>query len=64
MKKEIAKFLLDIAKLLVGGILLTGIMRQDIAAGLLFPIGGIITALFIAAAFVLLWWDNKLKQEK
>ena len=62
MKKEVAKFLLDIAKLLVGGILLTGIMRQDIPPELLFSIGGVVTALFIAAAFVLLWWDSKLKK--
>jgi len=62
MKKDVAKFLLDIAKLLVGGILLTGIMRQDIPPILLFIVGGSVTALFIAAAFVLLWWDNKLKK--
>jgi len=62
MKKEIGKFLLDIAKLLIGGILLTGIMRQDIPAGLLFSIGGFVTALFVTAAFVLIWLDNKLKK--
>ena len=59
MRKEVAKFLLDIAKLLVGGILLTGIMRQDIPPVLLFFVGGIVTAIFIAAAFVLLWLDSK-----
>jgi hypothetical protein len=62
MKKEVAKFLLDISKLLVGGILLTGIMRQDIPPKLLFPVGGLVTMLFIAAAFVLLWWDTKIKK--
>ena len=59
MKQEIAKFLLDVAKLLVGGILLTGIMRQDIPPLLLFVVGGSVTAVFIAAAFVLLWWNSK-----
>ena len=62
MKKEVAKFLLDIAKLLVGGILLTGIMRQDIPPVLLFLVGGSVTVLFVAAAFVLLWLNNKLKK--
>jgi len=62
MRKEVAKFLLDIAKLLVGGILLTGIMRQDIPPTLLFLVGGSVTALFIAAAFVLFWLDSKLKK--
>ena len=50
MKKETAKFLLNIAKLLIGGILLTGIMRQDISPVLLFVIGGCVTALFVTAA--------------
>ena len=63
MKKEIAKFLLNIAKLLIGGILLTGIMRQDISSVLLFVIGGCVTALFVTAAFVLLWWDGKIKKQ-
>jgi hypothetical protein len=40
MKKEAAKFLLDVAKLLIGGVLLTGIMRQDIPLVLLFTTGG------------------------
>jgi len=62
MKKEVAKFLLDIAKLLIGGILLTGIMRQDISPALLFSVGGCVTALFVAAAFVLLRLDNKTKK--
>jgi uncharacterized membrane protein YraQ (UPF0718 family) len=61
MKKEAAKFLLDVAKLLIGGILLTGIMRQDIPPALLFSIGGSVTLLFIIAAFVLIWGDTKSK---
>jgi len=63
MKKEAAKFLLDIAKLLIGGILLTGIMRQDISPKLLFPVGGLVTVLFVSAAFVLLWWDSRIKKQ-
>jgi uncharacterized membrane protein YraQ (UPF0718 family) len=61
MKKEAAKFLLDVAKLLIGGILLAGVMRQDIPPVVLFSIGGGVTLLFIIAAFVLIWWDNKNK---
>jgi hypothetical protein len=30
MKKEVGKFLLDVAKLLIGGVLLTGVMRHDV----------------------------------
>jgi uncharacterized membrane protein YraQ (UPF0718 family) len=58
MKKEAAKFLLDVAKLLIGGILLAGVMRQDIPPKILFPIGGGVTLLFITAAFVLIWINN------
>jgi hypothetical protein len=29
MKKEVGKFLLDVAKLLIGGVLLTGVMRHE-----------------------------------
>ncbi|MDR3133258.1 MAG: ABC transporter permease [Prevotellaceae bacterium] len=61
MKTEVAKFLLDVAKLLIGGILLAGVMRQDISPVVLFSIGGGITVLFIAVAFAIIWWDNKNK---
>ena len=61
MKTEAAKFLLDVAKLLIGGILLAGVMRQDIPPKVLFPIGGGVTLLFIIAAFVLIWKNDKNK---
>jgi uncharacterized membrane protein YraQ (UPF0718 family) len=59
MKKEAAKFILDIAKLLIGGVLLTGIMRRDIPPQPLFIVGSIVTIIFVAVAFFLLWKDNK-----
>jgi uncharacterized membrane protein YraQ (UPF0718 family) len=58
IKTEAAKFLLDIAKLLIGGILLAGVMRQDIPPKILFPVGGGVTLLFIIGAFVLIWVNN------
>jgi len=63
MKKDAADFLLDIAKLLIGGIFLTGIMRQDIPPSLLFIIGGLVIAVFVATAFMLLWSDKKTKKK-
>jgi len=42
LKKDAADFLLDIAKLLIGGIVI---------------------ALFITSAFLLLWWDKKTKKK-
>jgi uncharacterized membrane protein YraQ (UPF0718 family) len=59
MKKEAGKFMLDIAKLLIGGVLFTGIMRQDISPKILFSIGGLATAIVIAVAFSLIWFGEK-----
>jgi uncharacterized membrane protein YraQ (UPF0718 family) len=61
MKQEAAKFLLDVAKLLIGGVLLAGVMRQDIPPMVLFLIGGGVTILFVSVAFALIWWNNKNK---
>jgi membrane protein implicated in regulation of membrane protease activity len=62
-EKVAANFLLDIAKLLIGGIFLTGIMGQNIPLGLLFTIGGFVIALFVTTAFLLLWLDKKTKKK-
>ncbi|MDR3180412.1 MAG: hypothetical protein LBT61_00590 [Prevotellaceae bacterium] len=59
MKKEVGKFLLDVAKLLIGGVLLTGIMRHDIPLVVLFSVGGVVTATVIIIAFALIWNSNK-----
>jgi uncharacterized membrane protein YraQ (UPF0718 family) len=62
MKQEAAKFLLDVAKLLIGGVLLAGIMRLDIPPKLLFFVGGGATSILIVAAFILIWLNNRGKQ--
>jgi uncharacterized membrane protein len=59
MKTEAAKLLLDVAKPLLGGVLITGIMRRDISPSLLFLVGGAATVLLISSAFALIWWNNK-----
>jgi uncharacterized protein (DUF697 family) len=63
MKKEVGKFLLDVAKLLIGGVLLTGVMRHDIPLLVLFLVGGIVTAIVIIIAFTLIWNSNKQNKE-
>jgi hypothetical protein len=50
---------LDVAKLIIGGVLLAGIMRQDLPRTLLFIMGGVIATILIIAAFLFLWVDNK-----
>ena len=61
MKTEVSKILLNIAYMFIGGVLLTGIMRQDISATLLFVVGGLVPAIMISVALLLLWWDIKIK---
>jgi len=64
MKKELGKVLIDIAKLVIGGVILAGLMRQDIQPILLFTIGGIASGLMIATGLVLISWEEKKKQKK
>ena len=47
MKKELGKILIDIAKLVIGGVILAGLMRQDIPPVYLFVVGTIVSALLI-----------------
>jgi hypothetical protein len=39
MKKELGKILIDMAKLVIGGVILAGLMRQDIPPVFLFTVG-------------------------
>ena len=64
MKKEISKILLNISYLFIGGVLLTGIMREDISMLMLLIIGAAVPVLMILGALLLLWWDEKEKKLK
>jgi uncharacterized membrane protein YraQ (UPF0718 family) len=63
MKKEVGKILIDIAKLVFAGVILAGLMRQDLSAALLFTIGGISTVSMIVAGLMLIKTNNK-EQDK
>ena len=58
MRKELGKVLIDIAKLVIGGVILAGLMRQDIKPVLLFAIGGIVAILMIFIGLALISWDE------
>ena len=58
MKKELGKILIDIAKLVIGGVILAGLMRQDIPPVYLFMVGGIVSALLIIVGLYFIK-DNK-----
>ena len=55
---EGGKFCLDIAKLVFGGVILAGIMSQDVNVALLLVIGFSVVLIFSAYGFYLI---NKLK---
>ncbi|MDR0733413.1 MAG: ABC transporter permease [Dysgonamonadaceae bacterium] len=59
MKKELGKTLIDIAKLVIGGVILAGLMKQDIPPVYLFPVGSIISILMICIGLVLISLGNK-----
>ena len=57
---ETGKFLIDIAKLVFGGVILAGIMRyDDINPALLFSIGGIVVALCCISGLSLIVLSKK-----
>ena len=59
MKKELGKALIDIAKLVIGGVILAGLMRQDIPPVFLFTVGGVISIILIVSGLVFVSWEDK-----
>ena len=63
MKKELGKVLIDVAKLVIGGVILAGLMRQDIKPIFLFIIGGLAAILMIFMGLNLISIDEKKNNE-
>ena len=63
MREELRKILIDIAKLVIGGVILAGLMKQDIQPVLLLGIGGLVATLFIVYGLNLIS-QSKKKQNK
>jgi len=59
MKKELGKVLIDIAKLVIGGVILAGLMRQDIPPVFLFISGSIVSVLMIGFGLGFISWAEK-----
>ena len=55
---EGGKFCLDIAKLIFGGVILAGIMRQEMNVTLLFAIGLTVVLIFVMLGFYLINKSN------
>ena len=52
--EKLGDFLLDMAKLVFGGVILAGIMESDVNLYWLFGIGGVITIWMIITGFIVL----------
>ena len=61
MKKEVGKILIDIAKLVIGGVILAGLMKRNIEPLFLFMFGGLTTVVMIITGLLFIWWDGKQK---
>ena len=48
LAKKMSNFMFDVAKLIIGGVILAGLMKQDIDYWTLASIGAVVVALFIA----------------
>ncbi|MDR1555405.1 MAG: ABC transporter permease [Tannerellaceae bacterium] len=59
MKKELGKIFIDISKLVIGGVILAGLMRQDIPPVYLFIVGGTAAVLMIIFGLVLISWEER-----
>jgi uncharacterized membrane protein YraQ (UPF0718 family) len=57
---EFGKFMVDIAKLVFGGVILAGIMNQEIDHELLFALGSVVVALFVLIGLLIM---SKNKEE-
>ena len=59
MKKKLGEILIDIAKLVIGGVILAGLMRQDIPPILLFVSGSIVSVMMIGFGLGFISWSEK-----
>ena len=56
--------MIDIAKLVIGGVILAGLMRQDIPPIFLFTVGSVATVLMIVTGLVLISWEERNNNKK
>jgi len=59
MKTEIGKIFIDLGKLAFAGLVLAGLIRQDISPILLIKVGGTVTIVTIIVGLLLVWFDKK-----
>lgn len=53
VKEKAGDFILDIAKLIFGGVILAGVMSEEVNKTWLYAIGGVVFTLCCAVAFII-----------
>ncbi|MCL2074539.1 MAG: hypothetical protein FWH18_11500 [Marinilabiliaceae bacterium] len=61
MEKELGRILIDIGKLVIGGVILAGLMKQDINPIYLFTIGGALAICLISLGLMIYKITDKTK---
>ena len=59
--KKLGDFFIDVSKLIIGGVILAGLMKQDIDYLLLSIVGGITVVMFLIFGIWLINYANKKK---
>lgn len=59
--KKLGDFFIDVAKLIIGGVILAGLMKQDIDYFILAMVGGVVVTLFLSFGIWLINYANKSK---
>ena len=57
--KKMGDFFIDVAKLIIGGVILAGLMKQDIDYLILSIVGGVVVVLFLLFGVWLINYANK-----
>ena len=60
--KELGKFCMDVAKLVIGGVILSGLMKQGIDYYVIGPLGGFVVLVLMLLGVGLIKYSNKYKK--
>ena len=59
--KKLGNFCIDVAKLIVGGVILSGLMKQDLDFGVLIISGVFSVVGFLTTGIILVYYSNRGK---
>jgi len=62
MKKEVGSIFIDLGKLAFAGMVLAGLIEQNVSPLLLVTVGGIVTITTLSIGLYITWLDKKNKK--